>query len=133
MTHSESAEHLQPYSVGLTPLTAVQLPLAQTMPQVPQWLGLFLPTQLPPQQYFPVPHEVPFETVRVQLCDCELFDDAHEPLLHVYLVTVRDWEPVVSQALAKPPHVLHDPYVVFPQLVPSVVRVQLCVSVLIAF
>ncbi len=56
----------------------------------------------------------------------------HEPPPHVYVVTVRDCVPVVSQVLVKPPHAPHDPYVVEPQEFPLVLRVQASVSLAIS-
>jgi hypothetical protein len=45
-------------------------------------------------------------------------------------VQLRDCEPLSPHVPEKLPHPPHAPHVVVPQLVPSVVRVHVCVSVI---
>ena len=53
----------------------------------------------------------------------------HAPPLHTRSLQVREYVPAVAQTSANPPHAPKLPQLVAPQLVPSVLRGQPCVSV----
>jgi hypothetical protein len=74
-------------------------PLWQTAPHDPHWLALLIETHEPPQQYSPLPHEVPLLTERVQLCVCLVLLAPHAPPEQACVVAVRLCVPVVSHAL----------------------------------
>src|SRR5262245_29600315 len=87
-------------------------------------------THDPLQHRIPPPQLVPSATVREHARDSVVATFAHAPVRQVGVVIVRDCVPVVSHAFANPPHAPQAPVVTVPQLVPSVSRVQACMSVL---
>jgi hypothetical protein len=67
--------------------------------------------------------------VRVQTCISVVVLIAHAPEPHLYALHERLCMPVSSQVSENPPHVPHAVQMLAPQLVPSVSRAQLLVSV----
>ena len=110
----------------LPPLHVGVITLRLCVPVVSQLLEN--PPQAPHAPKVTPPQDVPF-VERVQLRDSLVVTVEQPPPLHVGVITLRLWVPVVSQVLAKPPHAPHAPKVTLPQELPFVLREHVPVSV----
>jgi hypothetical protein len=122
---------LQPRQANPPVPVAAQARPPQSTPHEPQLGSRSRLTQLVPQQRLPPPQPVPLGTLRLQLRRSVLGREVQLPAPQMRSVIVRDWVPLSSHAFAKPPQLPQAPTTRVPQLLPSVLRVQDCIWVLI--